>query len=871
MDIKTRLMCSLTTIGALLLMAGQINTSQAQGANTVALEEIVVTAQRREQNLQDVPISMNVYIGDELNRKGYEKLAELSLYSPGLVVRDRGEEQGLFLRGAGTQGKNRSIEQAVPTFVDGVHFGQAASVKNQFLDIERLEVLKGPQPVFFGQNAAAGALSITTRKPGEVWEGSLDTEIGSFGSQEISAAFGGPITDTLGIRVAGRWDRMEGFLRDYITGKKFPEQETKIARVIMQWSLNDRFQMTGTVMASDDDIGARPVPLVRDGYPTGGAGSREGEHLFLDGLSKVVSIAPLSDVLGVGNFTNLGTAAVAPFMSPSLFPDSKLNSANNQARGVLDLTQCTDLSASGVAFSKQFESCDFSSDGGAKPWNAILDLNYNLGDSPGSFLNGAELNWKTAFVHSTWWGILNNGGGPIVGNPRYKDEDLSQWSSELRLTSITEGTVEWMTGLYYQNNDLDTNSDSFRADAASSIRGSKAYVTSEWISGFVALTFNFPQFNNMFSLDIGARYTHVKKEGGGFNTPAEWIVAHPVTGIPTRIPFGQNIRNTILDRAVVIGRTPVFYTQSQFSTGANFSPIRVARQELRVEKENNIDPQVVLHYRPNDNNSLYARYATGYKAGSFDSGVTEVTNLKEDFYVGPENYTSFEIGAKGNYLDGRIRTDVALFNMKITDLQITNINTILDRSLTQNAGAMRSRGVDIGIDVAVTESLKASINGSMMDAKFLEYDNAVCTADEIQLGVCDASGLIDRSGSTAANAPDWKLAASLDYAFPVLFDNYKTNINVALMASDEYIDNRNLQRTVMFLAHEDAGASFQITDLDESWSITFWTRNLMNVRPSLVSEYDLTGSGIVSNSDGAQLATENFNSFGVSLKYNFFK
>jgi len=871
MNKKTGLLGNLTAVVVSILTAGQVNTIQAQGSEAVTLDEIVVTAQRREQNLQDVPISMNVFVGEALSRQGFEKLAELSLYSPGLVVRDRGEEQGMFLRGAGTQGKNRSIEQAVPTFVDGIHFGQAASVKNHFLDIERIEVLKGPQPVFFGQNAAAGALNITTRKPGPEWEGTLDAEFGSFGSQELVAAFGGPITDTFGIRVAGRWDRMEGFLRDYITGKKFPEQETKVGRVIMQWTPNEKFEMTGTFMASNDDIGARPVPLVRDGYPAGNEGSREGEHLYLEGLSDVMDVPPLADVLEVGEWTNLGTAAVAPFLSPSLFPDSLLNSANNQARGVLDLTQCTDLSAEGVAFSEQFESCDFSSDGGAKPWYGILDMNYILGDGAGGFLDGAELNSKTAFVHSTWWGVLNNGGGPIIGNPRYKDEDLSQWSSELRLTSATGGTVEWMTGLYYQNNDLDTDSDSFRADGASSIRGSKAYVTSEWTSGFVALTFNFPQYDNKFSLDLGARYTHVKKEGGGFNTPAEWIVAHPVTGEPTRIPFGRNIRNTILDRAVIIGRSPVLHRQSQFSPGASFSPIRVARQELRTEKETNIDPQIVLHYRPNDNNSLYARYATGYKAGSFDTGVTEVTHQVEDFYVGPENYRSYEIGAKGNYLDGRIRTDVALYNMKVTDLQITNINTILDRSLTQNAGAMRSRGLDFGMDVAVTESLKASINGSIMDAKFLVYDNAVCTADEISLGLCDDSGLIDRSGSTAANAPDWKIAASLDYEFPVLFDRYRSNLNVALMASDEYIDNRNLQRTVMFLAHEDMGASFQITDLEETWSVIFWARNLMNVRPSLRSEFDLAGSGLVSNSDGAQLATENFNSFGVSLKYNFFK
>lgn len=840
-------------------------------AGTAALEEIIVTAQRREQSLQDVPISINVFTGDTISRQGFEKLAELSVYSPGLVVRDRGEEQGLFLRGAGTQGKNLSIEQAVPTFVDGIHFGQASSVKNHFLDVERLEVLKGPQPVYFGQNAAAGALSITTRKPGPEWEGTLGAEFGSFGSQELTAAFGGPITETLGIRVAGRWDKMDGYLRDYVTDRKFPQQETLVGRVILQWTPSDSFQATATYMKSDDDIGARPVPLVLDGFAPGTTGSREGEHLYIEGLSEVMDVRPIGEVLDVSEFSSIGTAAVAPFLSPSLFPDSVLNSANNRARGVLDLTECTDLSAPGHQYSEQFESCDFSSDGGAKPWYAMLEMDYNLGNSIGGILTDAEISSSTAFAYHYWWGILNNGGGPIVGNPRYKNEELSQWSSELRLTSATGGTVEWMTGLYYQNNDLDTKSDSFRADAASSIRGAWAYVTSEWYSGFAALTFNFPQYDNKFAIDLGARYTEVKKEGGGYNTPAEWIVAHPDTGEPTRIPFGTNIRNTIFDRAVVVGRSPTIFNRDDFSPGARASAVRTARQELRVEKENSFNPQIVLHYRPNTNNSVYAKFATGYKAGSYDTGVTEVSQNDEDFYVGPEDYESFEVGAKGTYLGGRLRGDVAVFNMTVNDLQITNINTILDRSLTQNAGKQRSRGLDFGLDFAMTDSLSTSLNGTLMDSKFIEYDNAVCTGDEVALGVCDESGLIDRSGSQAANAPDWQISAIVDYELPVLLGKYRSNINAAFMASDEFIDNRNLQPTVMFLAHEDLNLSYELADVEDTWSIVFWTRNLMNVRPSHRPEFDPIGGGIVSNSDGAQLATENFNSFGVTMTYNFFR
>jgi outer membrane receptor protein involved in Fe transport len=148
------------------------------------LEEIVVTAQRREQITQDVPVSLEVFGGEDIASQGIETLRELSVFAPGLIVQDKGEEQGLIMRGAGSQSKNLALEQGVPTFIDGIHFGRASQVKNQFLDIERVEVLKGPQPVYFGQNAGAGALNITTRKPGEEWEGYLSAELGNFGSRE---------------------------------------------------------------------------------------------------------------------------------------------------------------------------------------------------------------------------------------------------------------------------------------------------------------------------------------------------------------------------------------------------------------------------------------------------------------------------------------------------------------------------------------------------------------------------------------------------------------------------------------------------------------------------------------------------------------
>ena len=124
------------------------------------------------------------------------------------------EDNAVTIRGAGTQGKNRGMEQAAPTFVDGIHFGRASSNRSAFLDIDRIEVLKGPQPVFFGQNATAGAISVLSKRPGEEWEGYLEAEMSRFNARSLEAAAGGPVTDTFGIRVAERYDSTDGHLRD---------------------------------------------------------------------------------------------------------------------------------------------------------------------------------------------------------------------------------------------------------------------------------------------------------------------------------------------------------------------------------------------------------------------------------------------------------------------------------------------------------------------------------------------------------------------------------------------------------------------------------------------------------------------------------
>jgi len=143
-------------------------------------------------------------------------MEDLGNFSPSVEINESLHEWSVTVRGMGNDVANMAIEQSAPMFVDGVAFGRPSMIKGAFLDLERVEVLRGPQRIYFGQNATAGAFSLITRRPSAEWEGDITTEVGNFGRLSFEGAAGGPVTDTLGIRVAGKWDRTTGHIRDLV-------------------------------------------------------------------------------------------------------------------------------------------------------------------------------------------------------------------------------------------------------------------------------------------------------------------------------------------------------------------------------------------------------------------------------------------------------------------------------------------------------------------------------------------------------------------------------------------------------------------------------------------------------------------------------
>jgi outer membrane receptor protein involved in Fe transport len=232
--------------------------ASAQGG----FKDIVVTAQRRTERLQDVPISAQVVSGEDIQNRGITSVQDLSGTLPGVIVRPGGRTDRLFIRGIGSGG-SPALEQSVGLFVDGVYHGRSRSTRASFLDVGRVEVLRGPQSLYFGNNAISGAMSVTTQAPGRDFELEARALYGSDDEYQLEAASSLPITDTLGIRVAGLYGGMGGWMTNLADNSSFPKNENVAGRVTVQWQPLETLTVRAKAeRGSDFSGGGLPFQLI---------------------------------------------------------------------------------------------------------------------------------------------------------------------------------------------------------------------------------------------------------------------------------------------------------------------------------------------------------------------------------------------------------------------------------------------------------------------------------------------------------------------------------------------------------------------------------------------------------------------------------
>ena len=240
--------------------AGTPSTTDAPATTGAGqLQDIIVTAQRREQSLQEVPISVTAFNAASIAALTAETIGDLDTFTPGLTINDSSVTQPSFtIRGVQTDDFGIGTDPSVGIFIDGIYSGRSGSSLIFFNDVSRVEVLKGPQGTLFGRNTSGGAISIITNKPSDRRELSGTIQVGNYKKVRADATLNLPLTDTLYLRLNGVSNYREGFLRDALTGRRREGENNKSGRAALRWAPSDA---TDFVLAYDHDNTAKDGPF----------------------------------------------------------------------------------------------------------------------------------------------------------------------------------------------------------------------------------------------------------------------------------------------------------------------------------------------------------------------------------------------------------------------------------------------------------------------------------------------------------------------------------------------------------------------------------------------------------------------------------
>ncbi|MDF1692737.1 MAG: TonB-dependent receptor [Zhongshania sp.] len=223
----------------------------AEVTSRVLLEEVIVTAQKQQQSLQDVPIAVAAVSGAKIRDAGIQRIEELTAYVPNFKMAVTGQGNAVYIRGVGS-GDNRGFEQSVGMFIDGIYAGRGQQFQAPFLDIALVEVLKGPQGTLFGKNTIAGAVNISTSRASDEFSGDLSYQYNAeVGAKEMTAVLNLPLGDSFAVRAAYKRLEEDGYLNNFILDRDEAGREDDSLRLALRWDASDKLDVNVKLEKSD--------------------------------------------------------------------------------------------------------------------------------------------------------------------------------------------------------------------------------------------------------------------------------------------------------------------------------------------------------------------------------------------------------------------------------------------------------------------------------------------------------------------------------------------------------------------------------------------------------------------------------------------
>ncbi|MFZ4687754.1 MAG: TonB-dependent receptor [Polymorphobacter sp.] len=752
------------------------------------VNEIVVTAQKREQASIDVPISIAALGSEKLADFQISELRDFVGQVPNLFVNNfngRSDTVRLFIRGIGQNDVSLTQDPSVALYVDGIYVGTSVGAGFESDDIERVEVLRGPQGTLYGRNATGGAINIISTKPqfdGIHVKGQLS--YGNYNALRGTATLNLPVSDKLAFRFNGLFNDRDGLQENTGLGRDFAEISRQAFRAAVRLRPVERLTFDYAFeYTKNKDVGTLTVPT-------------QGSAVA------ALPISAPSPVPGTGGFAMLQTFIESQFSVPSPFADKRPDSAS----AFREFPQNFGRNMSHTA-SLEFEASD----------NLTLRALYGHRDidnrqfSDNLPVHQAFVNTRVvqSFIPQLPVGTLLNSIGPNGIAAPTDFLDFKSDSIELQAigkSGFMAGSLDYVFGGFYYSDSAELDIISGAIGSGPLILPNFTTIANKSYAAYGEVTVR-PFEGEQLSITLGGRYSHDDREATRINERSFSFAA--LGGFtPTNCAF--------------------FVPQGFFPPPSACAQTGTIQAATYKGKFDDFAPSVTVAYKVDDSLNLYAKWVQGYKSGGTSQRSSNPINFAAGFQ--PENINSFEAGLKGRFFDNRVSASIAGFYMKLNQYQasVQTGSTAGDRDFI-GIDDNEYYGIEYDLTAAVTRELSVGVSGAFLRAT---------------LGATQADVLNDRGQVVTqffipdqTSAPRTSFAANVDYRTDLTDDwglgmhanmSYQSEIET----SSNVADNRTLPGRVIVDANATVTRSL---GGDAEVFVRLWAKNLFDKEYKTVS------------------------------------
>jgi iron complex outermembrane receptor protein len=673
------LVTSLSAGVALCALAAAPAFAQEAEADDGGIQEIIVTAQKRAENVQTVPISITAFTAESLSSRGISDVTAMGNLAPNVSL-DAGTPfsgsssvLSAFIRGIGQNDFAFNLDPGVGVYLDGIYLARSVGANQDLLDVERVEILKGPQGDLFGRNTIGGAISIVTRRPAKEFGGKLEVTAGSHHRIDIKGMVNIPIADTLFSSFSFATKKNDGYQKlatfpgfaSGVIGDGFPyfgqghpnsfggeDQYNLRGKLLWKATPDITVTLTGDYLRQNND-GVASTVLKTHTDPANPA------HVFgplyngcLAGALPPFAVAGVCN--NILNGTSLGGLGLT---NPSLFYGDQFISPD------IDTTYAT-----GNSFSRM------------RNYGGSLVLDWDLGS--------AQIKSTTGYRELHWQSAQDEDGSPLPILQTSFDMNQHQFSQELQLTGkAMSDRLSYVLGAYYFDEGGNLHDNVTFPGGLLQIDGQNFLGTKNY-AAYAHLNF---KVSDTLGITLGGRYTHEKKNFTGLQQDANGFF-YKMNGYYTVNAASQAALCATGQAAPsLIGIPPGVFCYPNPAVPTQVYPLAPAggfRQSF-----NNFSPKIGIEYKPSDDVMVYGSFSKGYKTGGWTTRLTAPQPAGTPAPTfGPEKATTWELGVKSQFADRKVQLNLSSFYTTYNGIQL-NFQVGTSPTL-QNAGKAEIYGFE---------------------------------------------------------------------------------------------------------------------------------------------------------------------------------